>query len=485
MKLLELVGRVPGQIRLAGENVDITGIELDSRKVQPGTLFFCIPGTNVDGHDYAPVALEKGAAALVVERELDLNVPQLVVESARTALAYIAAAFCGNPADGMRLIGITGTKGKTTVSFLVRSILKAAGIKTGLIGTVSTYIGDEQYPSRLSTPDPLEFHAILRKMADAGVQCVVMEVTAHALAQHRVDGLTYDAAAFTNLTQDHLDYFGTMEEYFAAKLELAKQAKIMFVNTDDDRLLETVEAGRIGCPMKTVAIRERSDIYAKNIEIDERGCNFLLCFHKRCRIPVQLRIQGIFNVYNALVAASLCDAIGIDEDAIRCGLESIRSVPGRIELLDTDTPYQVILDYAHSPDALENVLNAVRQTAKGRIIALFGCGGDRDREKRPMMGEIGGRLSDFVVLTSDNPRSEDPYAILASVEAGIKETDCPYVVIENRREAIKAAMKMAQESDVVLLAGKGHETYQEIQGVKHPFDERIVVQEILAEIRGE
>ena len=485
MKLMELAGHVPGETRLVGADVEISSVEIDSRQVGAGALFFCIPGSQMDGHDFAPGAVERGAAALVVERVLPLNVPQLLVESAREALAYIAAAFYGNPACGMRLIGITGTKGKTTVSYLVKSILDAAGIKTGLIGTVSTYIGDEQFPSRLSTPDPIEFHSILRRMADANVKIVVMEVTAHALAQHRVDGLTYEVAAFTNFSQDHLDYFGTMERYLDAKLLLARQAKKMIVNVDDDHLSQALQSGRFACPVKTVGIRERADIYAKNIEIDERGCNFLLCFHKRFRIPVQLRVPGIFNVYNSLVAAALCNAVGVDQDAIRRGLEATRAIPGRIELLNTGTPYHVILDYAHSPDALENVLKAVRQTARARVIALFGCGGDRDREKRPMMGEIGGRLADFVILTSDNPRSEDPYEILASVEEGIKRTDCPYVVIENRREAIREALTIARENDVIVLAGKGHETYQEICGVKHPFDERIVVAELLAQIRGE
>ena len=485
MKLWELAGHVPGKTRLIGADVEISSVEIDSRKVQPGALFFCIPGTNADGHDFAPAAAQRGAAALVVERELPLEIPQLLVENAREALAYLAAAFYGNPAKNMRLIGITGTKGKTTVSYLVKSILDSAGVKTGLIGTVSTYIGSEQFPSRLSTPDPIEFHSILRRMDDAGVEVVVMEVTAHALAQCRVAGLAYDVAAFTNFSQDHLDYFGTMERYLEAKLLLARQAKQMVVNVDDEHLALAVQQGRFLCPVKTVGIRARADIYAKNIEVDERGCNFLLCFHKRFRIPVQLRVPGIFNVYNSLVAAALCNAVGVDQDSIRRGLEAVRTIPGRIELLNTGTPYHVILDYAHSPDALENVLRAVRQTARARVIALFGCGGDRDREKRPLMGEIGGRLADYVILTSDNPRSEDPYEILASVEEGIKRTDCPYVVIENRREAIREALTIARENDVIVLAGKGHETYQEICGVKHPFDERIVVAELLAQIRGE
>lgn len=484
MRLSELAGFVPGETRLLGADTDITSVETDSRKVQPGALFFCIPGTKADGHDFAKSAVEHGAVALVVERELPLDVPQLLAQSSREALAYMAAAFFGNPAKEMRLIGITGTKGKTTVSYLVKSILDAADTKTGLVGTVSTYIGNEQFPSRLSTPDPIEFHSILRRMADAGVQVVVMEVTAHALAQHRVDGLTYDAAAFTNFSQDHLDYFGNMEKYLAAKLLLSRQAKVMFLNADDEHLAAAAQERRFSCPVRTVGIRERADIYAKNIEIDERGCSFLLCFHKRFRVPVQLRVSGLFNVYNSLVAAALCNALGVEPEAIRRGLEAVRAVPGRIELLNTNTPFRVILDYAHSPDALENVLTAVRQTARSRVISLFGCGGDRDREKRPIMGEIGGRLSDFVILTSDNPRSEDPYEILASVEEGIKRTDCPYVVIENRREAIREALSIARENDVVVLAGKGHETYQEICGVKHPFDERIVVAELLAQIRA-
>ena len=484
MKLWELAGHVPGKTRLIGANVEISSVEIDSRKVQPGALFFCIPGTNADGHDFAPAAAQRGAAALVVERELPLEIPQLLVENAREALAYLAAAFYGNPAKNMRLIGITGTKGKTTVSYLVKSILDSAGVKTGLIGTVSTYIGSEQFPSRLSTPDPIEFHSILRRMDDAGVEVVVMEVTAHALAQCRVAGLAYDVAAFTNFSQDHLDYFGTMENYFETKKRFFIEGSALnaALNADDETSAAIIRDLKV--PYLTYGISADSDVFARDIEISEDGVAFSILLRGLEDMSISMHLTGMFNVYNALAAASLAMIMGIDKSAIREGLESVKNVPGRVEILDTRTPYKVILDYAHSPDALENVLTTVRAFTRSRLIVLFGCGGDRDHGKRPIMGEIVGRLADFSILTSDNPRTEDPDAILRSIEEGMKRTKGRYVVIENRREAIRHALEMGREGDVIILAGKGNETYQDIMGVKRPFDEKVVVRELLAEMRA-
>ena len=484
MKLSALIGVVPGKVEIIGnvEGVDIAALCNDSRRVTPGSLFFCTPGVRMDAHDFAPQAVEKGASALVVERVLDVPVPQVVVEDVRIATSYIAAAFYGHPADEMIMIGITGTKGKTTTSFLVKSIMDEAGYKTGLIGTVCSMIGEETIPSSLTTPDPVETQALLRRMADAGVQCVVMEVSAHATAMHRLAGVRFKVGAFSNFSQDHLDFFKDMDEYFAAKMKLFEPGvcdEIVY-NVDDERVSAAIHA--LGRQALRIGIREPSDVYANDIEIGERGCSFLMTWHKRFRTTISLHLAGIFNVYNALMAAGICICAGAGPESIRQGLESVYAVPGRIELLDTGTPYRVILDYAHSPDSLENVLKAVRQTAKGRMIALFGCGGDRDRAKRPMMGEIAGKLADYCVLTSDNPRNEDPMAILDAIEEGIKPTGCDYTVIENRREAIRFALTHAQPGDVVVLAGKGHETYQEIKGVRHPFDEKVVVRELLEDI---
>ena len=484
MKLSALLRQVPGVVAAVGniEDVEITSLCADSRQAAPGALFFCTPGLRMDAHDFAPQAVSKGAVALIVQRQLDIGVPQVQVEDVRLALAYIAAEFFGRPADQLMMLGITGTKGKTTTSFLVKSIMEAAGVKTGLIGTVCSMIGEETIPNRLTTPDPIETQTLLRRMVDADVKCVVMEVSAHALDMNRLAGVKFKVAAFSNFSQDHLDYFSNMDAYFAAKMKLMDRAACENVvyNVDDERVCTGVrklrpEAMRIG-------IRESSDVYANDIEIGERGCSFLMTWHKRFRTSISLHLAGIFNVYNALMAAGMCICAGAGPESIRQGLESVYAVPGRIELLETGTPYRVILDYAHSPDSLENVLKAVRETTKGRMIALFGCGGDRDRAKRPLMGEIAGELADFCVLTSDNPRNEDPMAILDAIEQGIKRTECAYTVIENRREAIRHALKLAGPGDVVVLAGKGHETYQEIKGVKHPFDEKVVVRELLEEL---
>ncbi len=483
MKLTTLAQHVPGPVKIVGyERNQVTSLCTDSRKVTEGALFFCIAGMRMDAHDFAPQAVAQGAAALVVERQLDLDIAQVVVPDVRTALSYMAAEFFGHPAKELKLVGVTGTKGKTTVSFLAKSILEAAGYKVGLIGTVCSMIADEQIPANLTTPDPVDFQSLLRRMADRDVEYVVMEVSAHALALRKLDGMHFEVAGFTNLSQDHLDFFGDMNTYMLAKLKLLTAEKCSHVvfNADDERVAEAVKA--LAIPATDIGIRVPSGIHANDIEVGERGCSYKLTFSKRFKISVNLQLAGVFNVYNSMMAAALCDALGIHKDDIKRGLESLRGVPGRIELLDTETPYRVILDYAHSPDALENILSTIRQTAKARVIALFGCGGDRDHEKRPVMGEIGGRMADFCILTSDNPRSEDPYAILEEIERGIKLTSGAYQVIENRRDAIRAALAMAQPGDVVVLAGKGHETYQEIKGVKHPFDEKVVVQQLLSEI---
>lgn len=484
MKLNVLTGTIPGKVRIIGDqNTEINNICIDSRKVQKGDLFICTPGLRMDAHKFAPQAVESGAAALLVDHELDLDVPQVVVEDVRLSISYVAAQFHGNPAEKMHLIGITGTKGKTTTSFLIKSILEEAGKKVGLIGTVCSMIGEETIPAKLTTPDPVDTQAMLAKMCEAGVEYVIMEVSAHALALDRLAGIKFEVGAFSNFSQDHLDFFDSMDSYFDCKMSFfdACMSEKLVYNLDDDRV--ALGVARLGREALRVGIREGSDVYANDIEINECGTNFLMTWHKHFRVSVALKLAGIFNVYNALLAAGICIQLGISEEEIRRGLEDVRAVPGRIELLETGTPYRVILDYAHSPDSLENILKAVRQTCKGRMIALFGCGGNRDSAKRPIMGEIAGELSDYCILTSDNPRNEEPMDILHDIEEGIRGTGCEYVVIENRREAIKYALQFAQPSDVIVLAGKGHETYQEIKGVRHPFNEKIVVAELLKEIR--
>ena len=363
---------------------------------------------------------------------------------------------------------------------MLRSILQCAGHATGLIGTVCTLIGDTEYEQNLTTPDPVQFQKILREMVDRGMEYVIMEVSAHALDMHRVDGVRFVCAGFTNLSQDHLDYFGTMERYLEAKLKILDMTQKLSVNVDDRCVTEAIESK--GVPFRRVGIREPAEVYANQIDPTESGMEFDLSFHERATAHINLRMSGIFNVYNALMAASLAADAGIEMPRIKEGLEALRNVPGRVELLDTHTLYRVILDYAHSPDALENVLKSLRPSTKKRLIAVFGCGGDRDRQKRPIMGRIGGQYADFCIITSDNPRSEEPMEIIAQIEAGIREVTDRYIVIENRRAAIKYALEIATSGDTVVLAGKGHETYQEIKGVKHPFDEKQIVSELLKEI---
>ena len=482
MILYTLTRSLPGAYELLGDgNTEVSSLCTDSRQDCPGALFFCVSGIHTDAHDFAQDAISKGAVALVVERALDVAVPQIKVENVREAMSYIASEFYGRPAEKLKIIGITGTKGKTTTSFMLRSILNAAGYRTGLIGTVCILIGDREIEAEKTTPDPVEFQSILGQMVQDGVEYVIMEVSAHALDMHRIDGIRFAAAGFTNLSQDHLDYFGTMDKYLDAKLRILSMLDgRICVNADDERVFSTIKS--LTDRYNKLGIREKADTYAKDIEITEAGMDFELHFHHRANTKISLRMSGIFNVYNALMAAAMADTLGIDMGGMKQGLEALANVPGRVELLDTHTPYRVILDYAHSPDALENVLKSLRQSTKHRLIAVFGCGGGRDRLKRPIMGRIGGELADFCIITSDNPRYENPMEIIAAIEEGIRPVTDQYVIIENRREAIRYAMQNARPGDTVVLAGKGHETYQEIMGVKHHFDEKLVVRELLSEL---
>ncbi len=484
MKLSDVIRDLGGCMVECRGDCEIGEPAMDSRKQMQNGLFFCIAGARFDAHAFAPQAVENGAAALVVERFLpELPVPQVLVRNVREAMALMAGTFYGHADREMKLLGITGTKGKTTTSYLVKAMMEKAGYRCGLIGTTGNMIGSRFLKSELTTPDPIDLHRTLRQMADEGVQVVSMEVSAHALAMHRLAGVRFETGCYTNLSEDHLDYFGDMEHYFLAKKAFFNHVWInnAAVNADaetSERILADIDV-----PRTTYGICHNADVAARDIEITENGVTFNMVILGAESYPVHLRLTGMFNVYNALAAASVGLNMGLEPAVITEGLESVRAVPGRAEVLETNTPYKVILDYSHSPDALENILTTVREFARGRVIVLFGCGGDRDHLKRPIMGEIGGRLADFSILTSDNPRTEDPFDILRSVEEGIRPTGGQYTVIENRREAIRYALQMGREGDVVVLAGKGHETYQEIMGVKRPFDEKVVVRELLEEMK--
>ena len=462
---------------LIGEDVEVNELRYNSRKVEKGDVFCCVVGTFADGHKYAAQAVEAGAAALVVERQLDLDVPQILVENTRIAMAEMAAAYYGNPADEMVMVGITGTNGKTSTSYMLKSIAERMGKKVGLIGTIRNMIGDIIIDTERTTPESVDLQRILRQMKDEKVDVVIMEVSSHSLDQKRVHGITYDVGCFTNLTQDHLDYHKTFENYFAAKKLMFAQCEKAVINLDDSYAADMV-AG-VDIPVLTVGVREQADVTASEIDITTRGVQFDFNYRNvtsRFNVP----IPGLFSVFNAMSAAGIALSLGWTLDSIKYGLEHMVSVSGRLEPLPTGkNEFTVLLDYAHTPDALENLLKTVRGFATGRVVTLFGCGGDRDHAKRPIMGEIAGRFSDFAIVTSDNPRSEDPMEIIASVEDGVKKSGCEYVVIESRRDAIEYALKNANKNDVIILAGKGHENYQEINGGKQPFDEKEIVAEIL------
>jgi len=459
-------------------DTEITGITIDSRSVVKGNVFICINGLVSDGHDYAEKAVENGASVIVSERELPVNVPCIVYEDTRLAMAEISAKFYGYPENNLKLIGITGTNGKTTVSYLIKKILESAGKTVGIIGTNEILVGNEDVGIKSSTPttpNSLELRRIFSKMCKMGAEYVVMEVSSHALDLYRVAGLVYDVGIFTNLTRDHLDYHKTMDNYFHAKKKLFDISKIAVINIDDEYGNRIAESSQ--CKKMTVST-DKADLVAENIKITARGISYTVKWGDD-RELVTLGISGMFSVYNSLCAIAAAISSGIDLKTCALGIAASDGVKGRLERVETNTPYSVIIDYAHTPDGLENVITAVNSFKKGRCITVFGCGGDRDATKRPIMGEIGARLSDLAIITSDNPRCENPAKIIEDVVSGIKTGN--YEVIENRREAIRYALSVAEKDDIVLLCGKGQETYQIIGTEKTHFDEREVVRELLGE----
>ena len=481
MLLSKLVENTGYKLINCGEDLDITRIEYDSRRVRPGCIFSCVVGTFMDGHKFAESAVNNGAAVLICERELPLPVPQIIAKNSRRAMAELAMKLYDYPAKKLRIIGVTGTNGKTTTTYMIKAIAEKCGLKVGLIGTIRNIIGDRVISTQRTTPESTELQEILHMMLEENVDLVVMEVSSHSLDQERVYGLEFEVGGFTNLTQDHLDYHKTFENYLAAKKKLFERSKFAVVNADDEHSKALLEG--LDVPRMTYGVREPADIYANDIEICVRDVEFDMTTPEGA-IHVTVPIPGLFNVFNAMLAVGISIRLGFPLDKIQEGLASVAGVSGRMESLDTTGfPFSVILDFAHTPDGLINLLTSVREFAKGRVISVFGCGGDRDHAKRPIMGEAAGRYSDFCVVTSDNPRTEDPMSIIESVLEGVNKTAVEYKVIENRREAIRYALTHARKNDVVVLAGKGHETYQEINNVKYPFDEKVVVAELLNEMR--
>lgn len=479
MTLSELLKDVNIKKIDGGGSMKISGIACDSRNVKPGNVFVCITGYETDGHKYAKTAVENGAVAVIAEHDLPtVDVPCVIVDNTRKAMSEMAATFYNYPYKKFKLIGITGTNGKTTTTYLIKSILEHLGKKVGLIGTNQNMIGDMIMETSRTTPDSLELMQLFDMIASHNVDYVVMEVSSHALALDRVTACTFDVGAFTNITQDHLDFHKTMEEYLAAKSILFNICSTGVVNIDDSRSGYIIDNAR--CQnMITYGINQDCDLKASNIILKEDGVKFDVNYGGM-EEHVDLPIPGEFSVYNALTAIGCCLAENIPLDLAVDGLHSAKGVKGRIEIVKTPgTNYTVIIDYAHTPDGLLNVINAIRGFAKGRIVTLFGCGGDRDASKRPIMGKIAGELSDFCIVTSDNPRTEDPEKIIEQVVEGVKQTECDYEVITNRFSAIEYALDHAKKNDIILLAGKGHETYQVLGKDTIKFDEREIVQKLL------
>lgn len=475
MKLSEIMKGI--DIIGSYSDTDVLDVTQDSRLVKQGSLFVCVKGNTFDGHSVAQEMIERGAAAVVTERDLGLD-KQVMVSDTRAVFSSVCANFFGNPADKLKLIGLTGTNGKTTTTFLIKQILENTGKKVGLIGTVQNMIGQEIFPAKYTTPDPYELQGLFRKMVNAGCEYCVMEVSSQALAQGRVNGLRFYIGAFTNLTQDHLDYHKTWDNYFRSKRVLFENSEIAVTNADDENGLKIVE--NLPCKTVTYAVNtNNADYCAKNVRFRSNGVEYELVsdFIGRVTCP----IPGRFSVYNSLCAAAVSLSIGIDYKDVISAISKSNGVKGRIEVVPTDTDYTVIIDYAHSPDGLENIITSLREIADNRVVTVFGCGGDRDKTKRPKMGRIAAELSDFCVVTSDNPRSENPTEIIKDILEGMKDISTPYTVVENRKEAIKWAMDNAQKDDIILLAGKGHETYQILPTGTIHFDEREVIAEILGE----
>lgn len=487
--LREIIAKLPAaHCRLLPEhNPEILTLAHDSRKVEPGTLFVCLPGATVDGHAFAAAAVAKGAVAVLAQREVEVGdkVPVVVTADVRQAVERIAPWFYREPSTQLRLIGVTGTNGKTTTTHIIRSILNLAGRPCGVSGTLHTLIGDRVIPVKNTTPDVLDLQSALRDMVDSGMQEVAMEVSSHALALGRVAGCEFDTAVFTNMTQDHLDFHQTMENYRNAKALLFRQLiadsnrkgnKTAVANIDDpagEYMLAQTQARRI-----SYGIAAPADLRAVDIDLRPDGSRFRVT-GRWGDFAVQSRLTGLFNVYNMLAAIGAARAEGVEVPAIQAALAEFASVPGRFERVDINRPFSVIVDYAHTPDGLENVLKTAKQFVRGRLIAVFGCGGDRDRTKRPIMGELASRYADRVIVTSDNPRSEDPSFIIGQIMAGIttpvaqqKTTTEP-----DRRTAIEQALVLAEAGDVIVIAGKGHENYQILADRTIHFDDREVVRE--------
>lgn len=472
MKLKELLSNVPENF----ENIEISGLSQDSRNVKKGDAFVCIKGANFDGHSAAIMAEELGAALIIAEKDTGAK-NQIIVKDTREALAEMSSNYFGNPSKKLKIIGVTGTNGKTSVTYMLKQVLEFFGYKVGLIGTIHNLICNEEIATINTTPGAYELNSLFAKMVEAGCEYAVMEVSSHALDQKRVFGIEFEAAVFTNLTQDHLDYHITMDKYFEAKSKLFSMAKKAILNFDDsytERLLEKINAEKI-----TYSLLSNNSTYsAKDISYRPDGVSYTFVGFNAIQ-KFNISIGGKFTVYNTMAAICVLKELGFELSEISKAMEQMSGIKGRAEVVPTGKDFTVIIDYAHTPDGLINILRSFKVFKESRLVVLFGCGGDRDKTKRAIMGKAASQYADYVIITSDNPRSEEPMSIIKDIEEGIRDTKTPYKVIENRVEAINFAIKNAKSRDIIVLAGKGHETYQILKDGKIDLDERVIVAEAL------
>ncbi|MEZ0535662.1 UDP-N-acetylmuramoyl-L-alanyl-D-glutamate--2,6-diaminopimelate ligase [Caldicellulosiruptoraceae bacterium PP1] len=488
MKFSDLIKVVDISELKLNEDFVVNNVSCNSKEVNANDVFVCIKGFKTDGHLFINDAINNGAKAVIVDNFYDThmlpeNINYVKTSNTRKALAKLSAHLYNYPSKEMIVIGVTGTNGKTSTTYMIKSILEHKGIKTGLIGTIKNMIGYKVIPTERTTPESNDLQKLFYQMKQEDVKAVVMEVSSHSLELSRVDETDFDVGVFTNLTQDHLDFHQNMDNYFNAKLKLFKKSKKSVINIDDEwgkKIIENKNIGDILC----YSINDSSDVIAKNIKIFVDKSTFDIEYNGEV-INIILNIPGYFSIYNALAAATTAIHLGIDLETIKNGLNKIKGISGRFEIVESNPKFTIVVDYAHTPDGIENLMRTVKTVAKGRKVLLFGCGGDRDRTKRPIMGEIAGNMADYVIVTSDNPRCEDPQKIIDDIIEGIRKTNVDYIVIPDRYEAIKYAIMNAKPNDFIVLAGKGHEDYQIIMNEKIHFDEREVVAKILEEIKNE
>ncbi len=476
MKLCDVIKGVTIERTIGSLDIDVKEVKADSNAVVPNCMFICLKGGDCDGHDYVKQAEFYGSTVIVAEKELSCSVTQIIVKDTRIAMSIIASNFYGNADKKLKIIGVIGTNGKTTTTHVIANVLNSAGKNCGIIGTLGTFYADKIFEPTLTTPDPLILHKTFKEMLDAGVKIVVMEVSAHAVYFNKVYGINFEVGVFTNFSRDHLDFFKTIDEYKRAKLNFFKNnfCKYIVINADDAL---GVEIGKVYQKSISYAIENPADVFAMDIKQTEKGLRFILNLFD-CVYNIKTPLVGLFNAYNLLASATTCALIGVKTDEVVSVLKEIKGISGRMQKV-YDANFSVYVDYAHTPDGLLKVLSALKDVVTGKLICVFGCGGNRDQGKRTEMGKVSATLADFTIITSDNTRFEEPMDIISEIEKGVLEVSKNYVIVQDRRQAIQYAINMAKDQDVIIIAGKGSEKYQEVLGIKRPYNDKDTVEEIM------